>query len=51
MTTTLTVEQIAARRALAGLCRGAIRGCDERTDPSGRIEALLTSFLALAGFE
>lgn len=62
---TLSLEQIAALEsqhaalvataragaALASFCRGAIRGCDERTDPDGRIKAMLSHFLDMAGFE
>lgn len=36
---------------LASLCRGAIRGCDARNDPDGKVAAMLTNFLKIAGFE
>ncbi len=62
---TLEIEQITALQeqherlvatarsgaTLASFCRGAIRGCDERTDPGGRVKAMLTNFLEMAGFE
>lgn len=45
------VNTAQAGATLANLCRGAISGCDEDNDPTGKIKAMLTQFLTLAGFE
>jgi len=36
---------------LASLVRGAIRGCDAKTDPEGRLREMLGIFLEMSGFE
>lgn len=64
-TTALTHEQISALETqhaalirtaragaeLASFVRGAIRGCDERNDPDGKVSKMLIAFLAMAEFE
>lgn len=47
----LLIATARAGTTLASLCRGAIRGCNATTDPTGRIKAMLTHFLEMAGFE
>lgn len=65
MSKTLSVEQISALSEqhdvlvatasagamLAGMCRGALKGCDESTDPTGRIRNMLGTFLDISGFD
>lgn len=46
----LLVATARAGATLASFCRGAIRGCDERTDPTGSTKKMLTAFLEMAGF-
>lgn len=62
---TLTLEQISelvnqhevlidtarAGATLASMVRGAIRACDQRTDPTGRTKEMLAALLVAAGFE